>query len=169
MADVGFKARSFQNLECNDCTEFKASKISLSTFWCYLYLIADIILGFCIYWFATHWEYLLLLIIPFCVVLYLSFHVKEEKITIINGIGIELKLYYSIGAVKTKFIGDSSINAILIHESIHGSGVRYALAFIIQGDKKLTLCFSHVYPGIRNLTIVYKEAIRGKDLVEPVE
>jgi len=172
----GFKFNrcSYSNQEGHECTEFRSSRrppLGMSPLGCRL-VCWSMSLGLGAVWFALYnWQWLLVAFVSFLVVRWLATNVCEERITIIHGMGIELKRFHSTGAVKTKFLGDGGINAILLHESITRwggmGGVLYALAFVVQSDQRLILWGKHVYPGLESLHAVYKEAVRVKGLVEP--
>jgi len=160
---VSFAKRRIRK-ESHNSAEFVARRsVALSPFACYSLLFADALFGLGMYWLRPTVDFwlALLLLFPLYGALWLVSRVNEEKLTVIHGLGVELKQHLAFGIVKTKFLGDASINAIILHESIRGSGVWYALAFAVQGEKRLTLCFEHVYPGLTNLHTVYREAARS--------
>lgn len=168
---VIFSRRHFTSLEGHVSSEFRAtSRWSLQPFSSFLFLSFLSLAVIVSFWLIAHRG--LMLLVGGSAGLaagYLVSHVNEESIAIIHGLGIELKRYYATGVVKTKFLGDGSINAVLLHESIQGMRVLYAIAFVVQGEKRLTLCFKHVYPGLPFLRSVYDEATRAQrdKLVEP--
>ena len=177
---VSFRERTYLSLERHESTEFRAVREGawlLSQLVCYTclgVLLAVAAGSVYIVYRQQQQQHSLLLLQPLaicgaCLVATRSLlsHVNEEKITIIHGHGIELKRQYSTGVVKTKFLGDGSISAVLLHESIAGAGVHYCLAFVVQGDARLTLGFKHVYPGLASVRAVYAEAVRSQGLVEP--
>jgi len=168
---VVFSRRHFTNPEGHESTEFRAtSRWSLPPFACCLCLALLSLAVIVSFWLIAHRGLVLLLVGSAGLAAgFLVSHVNEESIAIIHGLGIELKRFYATGVVKTKFLGDGSINAVLLHESIQGMRVLYAIAFVVQGGKRLTLCFKHVYPGLPCLRSVYDEATRAQrdKLVEP--
>jgi hypothetical protein len=93
--------------------------------------------------------------------------VTEESVLIIRDFGIQLQAKYATGAEETKFLDKDKISGVIIHEYIRGSSVRYGLAFLVRGDGEggvdahrqqstLSLSFGHLYPGLENLTKVYR-------------
>ena len=163
---VTFSSRDFVNDERHSAKEFRASRRVLSRTSSKLVLCADVVLVLAAYWYDGAWlsgAARLLLVVALVVVAYmLASHVGEERITIIAGLGVELKTYYSLGMCKTRFLGDGSIQAILVHEAIRGSQVHYSLAFVVLAEKRLVLCFRHVYPGLASLRTVYDCLTRGR-------
>lgn len=93
--------------------------------------------------------------------------VTEESVLIIRDFGIQLQAKYVTGAEETKFLDKDKISGVIIHEYIRGSSVRYGLAFLVRGGEdghadlrqqqsSLSLSFGHLYPGLENLTKVYR-------------
>ena len=96
--------------------------------------------------------------------------VTEESVLIIRDFGIQLQAKYVTGAEETTFLDKDRIAGVIIHEYIRGASVRYGLAFLMRGDDtdvqggadppahapQMPLSFGHVYPGLDNLTRVYR-------------
>ena len=98
--------------------------------------------------------------------------VTEESVLIIRDFGIQLQAKYVSGAEETTFLDKDRISGVIIHEYIRGASVRYGLAFLMRGDDaggadhtehqsachapQMPLSFGHVYPGLDNLTRVYR-------------
>jgi hypothetical protein len=59
------------------------------------------------------------------------------------------------GSEKTDFLDTDRIDGVLIHEYVHGSQVNYSLAFLVKGQKNMSLLFKHLYPGFEKLREVY--------------
>lgn len=108
-------------------------------------------------------------------------HVTEESVLIIKDFGIQLRILYRSGSEETKvfleaflveipaivislltsitivqFLDKDKIAGVIVHESIVGSSVRYKLAFLMRDEAKLSLSFTHLYPGLPDLQRVYK-------------
>lgn len=161
-----FSSRDFVNDERHSAKEFRASNHVLSRRSSKLCLCTDVALALAVYLHGDAWlsgTARMLLVAALLVVAYmLASHVGEERITIIAGLGVELKTYYSLGMCKTRFLGDGSIQAILVHEAIRGSSLHYSLAFVVLAEKRLVLCFRHVYPGLASLRVVYDCLTQGR-------
>ena len=163
---VVFSTREFANSEEHKAVEYCAKDGTLSLRSSRLFLFADVILALVTYWYGGTWLSDAARLPAVCLLLLIAYllasHVREERITIISGLGVELKTYYSLCMCKTRFLGDGSIQGILVHESIRGSRVHYSLAFVIHADKRLMLCFRHVYPGLVSLRVVYDRLTRDR-------
>mmetsp|Transcript_1520 Transcript_1520/g.1661 ORF Transcript_1520/g.1661 Transcript_1520/m.1661 type:complete len:158 (+) Transcript_1520:419-892(+) len=86
--------------------------------------------------------------------------VTEESVLIIKDFGIQLRIKYRSGGEETKFLDKDKITGLIVHECIVGSSVRYELAFLMRGESKLSLSFKHLYPGLNDLTRVYKACVK---------
>lgn len=107
--------------------------------------------------------------------------VTEESILIIKDFGIQLRILYRSGSEETKVVAQSQIlifatmqivhplitisiqfldkdkiTGVIVHEVIVGSIIRYELAFTLRDEAKLSLSFTHLYPGLDDLKRVYK-------------
>jgi hypothetical protein len=59
-----------------------------------------------------------------------------------------------------QFLDKDKITGVIVHECIVGSSVRYELAFLMRDESKLSLSFKHLYPGLKDLTRVYKACVK---------
>ena len=72
-------------------------------------------------------------------------------------INLEMTLIVILTRVTfTQFLDKDKISGVIVHESIVGSSVRYRLAFLMRDEAKLSLSFTHLYPGLPDLQRVYK-------------
>ena len=55
-----------------------------------------------------------------------------------------------------QFLDKDKISGVIVHEAIVGSSVKYELAFLMRDEPKLSISFTHLYPGLGNLRRVYK-------------
>lgn len=86
--------------------------------------------------------------------------VTEESVLIIKDFGIQLRIKFRSGGEETKFLDKDKITGVIVHECIVGSSVRYQLAFLMRDESKLSLSFKHLYPGLSDLTRVYKACVK---------
>ena len=94
-----------------------------------------------------------MLLLPF---LYSRYIVIEESITVITNFGLQQKLKYLTGVERMTFIEVDKLDRFFIHEYIYGSEVKFSLAILVMGEKRLLLAFKHLYPGFQNLQHVYR-------------
>lgn len=97
----------------------------------------------------------LIIFTSICLLTRRSFSIVEESITVIKKFGIQLKIKYKCGIETKKFIEAEKLERVFIHEYIYRSQVKFSLAVIISGEKRLHLVFKHLYPGFNNLRLVY--------------
>mmetsp|Transcript_28568 Transcript_28568/g.39314 ORF Transcript_28568/g.39314 Transcript_28568/m.39314 type:complete len:165 (-) Transcript_28568:3-497(-) len=97
------------------------------------------------------------------IILFYRLSVIEESVTVIRGFGIQTKVKYFCGAERNLFLETDKIERVFIHEYIHGSQVKFSLAFLLAGDNRLTLAFNIIYPGFKNLQKIYMNCKQGFD------
>ena len=95
----------------------------------------------------------LLFLLP---ILYSRYIVTEESITVITNFGVQQKLKYLTGVERMTFVEVDKLDRFFIHEYIYGSEVKFSLAILVIGEKRLLLAFKHLYPGFQNLQHVYR-------------
>ena len=93
--------------------------------------------------------------ILFLPILYSRYIVIEESITVITNFGLQQKLKYLTGVERMTFVEVDKLDRYFIHEYIYGSEVKFSLAILLLGEKRLLLAFKHLYPGFQNLQHVY--------------
>jgi len=95
------------------------------------------------------------------IMLFYRLSVIEESITVISGFFIQTKVKFFCGVERNLFLETDKIERVFIHEYIHGSQVKFSLAFLLVGDNRLTLAFNIIYPGFKNLQKVYMYCKQG--------
>jgi hypothetical protein len=64
------------------------------------------------------------------------------------------RIVYEI-VLLSQFLDREKISRVFVHEYIERSSIRYCLAFLIQGDTSLELCYRYVYPGLPSLQRIF--------------
>ncbi|KAJ4454933.1 putative phosphatidylinositol glycan; class H [Paratrimastix pyriformis] len=81
--------------------------------------------------------------------------VKEESILIVRELLVQVRTRYWSGQETTEVLDAHQIEDVIINEGITMHQVIYYLAFVIKGNSKLVLAFSHVFPRLAILHPVY--------------
>jgi len=91
--------------------------------------------------------------------------VKEERVLVVQDLGIQLSTVYWTGRHADTFIDKDKIKDIIINEGITRCKVIFYMAIILKGEDSMRLVFSHiclrlplvlkVYRGIR--AVIYQE------------
>lgn len=91
--------------------------------------------------------------------------VKEERVLVVQDLGVQLSTEYYDGRVKNCFIDNHNIQDIIINEGFSCCKVIFYMAIIVAGDDTMRLVFANsnlrfkelrrVYQGVR--AIMYNE------------
>jgi len=82
--------------------------------------------------------------------------VKQECLTVIRELGVQLATRYYSGNESHLFIEKTTIKAIIINEGIKSFGIIFYMAFIVKGKQKMILSFQHLYPKLKVLLPIYR-------------
>jgi len=67
--------------------------------------------------------------------------IVEETLTVIRGLGIQVGTKFKNGSSTQTFIEKKRVKNLIINEGVKSYQVIFYLAFLIEGDEKMTLAF----------------------------
>ncbi|EFA80321.1 putative glycosyltransferase [Heterostelium album PN500] len=146
----------------NDVKEYRVTRKSKTIIYPFDYILY-IILALHIFYLVINDYFVLnsfmfiLLSIVIIIRLFLKlFIVREESLTVIRELGVQLrKKYYFIGE-STRFIEKPKIQSIIINEGISRYRVTFYMAFLVEGKQKMVLAFDDLIPRINVLLKIYR-------------
>ena len=88
----------------------------------------------------------------------LRFAVRDESLTAIEGVGLQLSTRSASGRETTRFIEATTISAIFIAEAVHFDRCYFYLACLLHGEEgddglapRMVVPFSHILPPLPDL------------------
>jgi len=82
--------------------------------------------------------------------------VIEESLIVIRDLGVQLETKYASGKRTHRFIDKRTIKSIIINEGIKSYNFIFYMAFIVEGNNKMILAFSSLYPRLKMLIPIYR-------------
>jgi phosphatidylinositol glycan class H protein len=79
-----------------------------------------------------------------------------ESVLAIRDIGIQVKNIYANKTEKSRFIEQSKLADILIHEGIFFQTIRYYMTLLVKHERKTVVVFEHTLPKLACLLDVYR-------------
>jgi len=81
--------------------------------------------------------------------------VQEESVLVIAELGVQLCSKRQLGSTRFRFIDMADIEGVVLHEGIQRQRTQYFMAFVVRGQRQLTLGFTHLLPPLPELLHVY--------------
>jgi hypothetical protein len=88
---------------------------------------------------------------------FLPQYTVQESILVVRGLGVQLRSVFTNGSSSYQFIDASSVKAIIVNEGIQTCDVRYYMAIVVAGQKKLVLTFQSSRPRLPILSRIYRD------------
>jgi hypothetical protein len=82
--------------------------------------------------------------------------IKEERLLVVQDLGIQLSTVYWTGKVNNTFIDKEEIQDIILNEFISCHRVFVSLNIIVRGRSKMSLAFKHMFPRFQYILTVYR-------------
>ena len=83
--------------------------------------------------------------------------VREERLLVVPGVGIQTETEYGNGKVAARFFRIEAVRQVFVHEAITGCKVIACLAFVVHGQNKLVVAFSQSRLSQNALSKMYCE------------
>ncbi|KAJ5076775.1 phosphatidylinositol n-acetylglucosaminyltransferase subunit h [Anaeramoeba ignava] len=85
------------------------------------------------------------------------FQVRSESLWIIPELGIQFNKKYLSGSKTKKFYDKDRMKNVIINEGITRFQIIFYIGFIIEGEHKLVMPFTHLYPKLKDLKRIYNQ------------
>jgi len=82
--------------------------------------------------------------------------VKEERVLVVQDLGIQLSTVYWTGRHADTFIDKDKIKDIIINEGITRCKVIFYMSIMLEGEENMRLVFSHIFLRLPLILKVYR-------------
>jgi len=113
------------------------------------------ILALSVLFLSTKWTIILGVLIVLRI-FYRRGQVKEETLTVIKELGVQLGTRRYSGRKTHFFIDKTHIKNIIINEGIQTMDIISYMCFIVEGNDKMILAFQHIFPRLNTILPIYR-------------